>query len=192
MVEDDGAYGFFGAVLADDVVVHALLQVAGVELRHAEVGLGEDGSAPGIKRRIVAARETRAKVPGSVRGRVVNGGEASSAGRRVWRAPGRCRRRCRRGRQRRELERTRSRQSLARHHGFGDKKELRSRPVQGPAHSPVPTEVVEEYEIMLDKARRPVMTVQGRSPMTYLHWVPRPAGLASRATPTSPSPSPGR
>jgi hypothetical protein len=68
MVEDDGAYCLFRAVLAYDVVVYPSLQVARIKLGDAEGVLVEDGAATCLLGGIIAASVSRPKVIGTARG----------------------------------------------------------------------------------------------------------------------------
>lgn len=61
MIEYGGAYGLFGPVLADDILVDSCLQIAGVELGDAITRL-EDGTSGRVLGWIIAACEAGIEV----------------------------------------------------------------------------------------------------------------------------------
>lgn len=67
MIEYNGAYCLFGAILANDVIINTALQIARVELRNAKGRFGEDGTASCFLRRIVARGKPRVEVLGAAR-----------------------------------------------------------------------------------------------------------------------------
>lgn len=62
VVEDGRTYRLLCSVLSDYVIVDALLEVSGIELRNAEFVLVEHGTSAGLGRRIIAAREAGVEV----------------------------------------------------------------------------------------------------------------------------------
>ncbi len=68
VVEYDGAYRLLSPVLPYDVLIDALLQVTGVELRHPDAGRVEDGPAARLVGRVVGAREAGGEVGRASRG----------------------------------------------------------------------------------------------------------------------------
>lgn len=69
VVEYGGAYRLLGPVLADDVIVNPLLEVARVELRYTKViGLIEHGPTTSFDGRVIASREARIEFGRSPRG----------------------------------------------------------------------------------------------------------------------------
>lgn len=64
VVEDGGADGLLGSVLADDVLVDSALEVSRIEVRDAKAGFGEHGAPAGVDGWVIAASEARVEVVG--------------------------------------------------------------------------------------------------------------------------------
>jgi len=62
VVEQCRAYRLLRPVLSDHVFIDPFLEVSGIELRNAEVGLVEHGTATCLQRRVIAASEARVEV----------------------------------------------------------------------------------------------------------------------------------
>lgn len=79
MVEDCGAYRLLCPILSDDIIVYALLQVSGIELRDTESVLVKHWPTASIGGRIVAAREARVEVLCAPRCGSSDGGDGEGA-----------------------------------------------------------------------------------------------------------------
>lgn len=64
MVEDGGADGLLGSVLADDILVDSALEVSRIEVRHTKARLVEHGAPAGVDGWVITAGEARVEVVG--------------------------------------------------------------------------------------------------------------------------------
>lgn len=67
VIEDGGAYGLFGPLLADDVLVNAGLEIAGIELWDPKGRAGEHGPAVGDIGGVIGTGEARVEAVWSPR-----------------------------------------------------------------------------------------------------------------------------
>ena len=68
VIEDGCTYRTLGPILANNIVVHPMLEIAGIELRYAEVGFTKHGTPPGLNVRVVAPCESGIEICSSSSG----------------------------------------------------------------------------------------------------------------------------